>query len=67
MNSARNLQRLTAIQRTRGLSNAEVAEIIGRAEQTVGAYRCGARVVPDSVIVLLEAWFQSPEHDRRQK
>lgn len=58
MNSARNLQRLNAIQRTRNLTNAEVAEIIGRSAQTVGAYRCGARVVPDDAIERLEAWYQ---------
>lgn len=57
MNSARNLQRLNAIQRTRNLTNAEVAEIIGRSAQTVGAYRCGARVVPDDAIERLEAWY----------
>lgn len=58
MNSARNLQRLNAIQRTRNLSNAEVGEIIGRSAQTVGAYRCGARVVPDDAVERLEAWYQ---------
>lgn len=56
MNSARNLQRMNAIQRTRGLSNLDVAEIICRSEATVRAYRCGARVVPDDVVERLEIW-----------
>lgn len=63
MNSARNLQRLNAIQRTRGLTNLDVAEIIGKSEQTVRAYRCGARVVPDEAVALLEAWFHSGDSD----
>ena len=56
MNSARNLQRLNAIQSTRGLTNHQVGEIIGRSAQTVGAYRCGARNVPDDAVAKLECW-----------
>ena len=56
MNSARNLQRLNAIQSTRGLTSHQVGEIIGRSAQTVGAYRCGARNVPDDAGAKPECW-----------